>query len=178
MRLLQSIRKLSGGFLEVALGAFVVGLLIAASHYGNGNAMSANAASSPTTVAAVQQIPGGTLCIVDDSNLNQLTFDPITGAYTFTDCATFTVTGTGRVTVKGCTVSLQHVAADRRVVAKVDFCTHRGSASAQTFTPLTRVKTITDRNTTNDTCGCVAAQAPPAAAAERAAAAQEDKKSP
>src|SRR5262249_9066040 len=111
----QWMRKLSGSFLEVALGAFVVALLIAASHFGSANAVAANATRVATAAAAVQQVPGGTLCIVDDSNGNQLTFDATTGAYTFTDCKGFTLTGTGRVTVKGCTVSLQHIAADRRV---------------------------------------------------------------
>src|SRR5262249_43976801 len=142
----QWMRKLSGSFLELSLGAFVVALLIAASHFG-----SANATPVATAAAAVQQIPGGTLCIVDDSNGNQLTFDPTTGAYTFTDCKGFTLTGTGLVTVKGCTVSLQHIAADRRVTAKVDFCTSRANASAQVFVPaLTPVRTITDRNIKND----------------------------
>jgi hypothetical protein len=77
----------------------------------------------------------------------------MTGAYTFTDCLAFTLTGTGTVTVKGCTITFKHVALDRRVIAKVDTCQRRATASAETYNP-SRIETIVDRNTADDVCGC------------------------
>lgn len=147
---LTGLKKVGGGILELALGAFVVGLLIAALH--------GKSDSNVAKAGALQQVPtGGTICIVDDSNGNQLTFDATTGAYTFTSCTIPAppVTGTGLVKIKGCTVTLTHITPDRRVTATIDFCTERGRASAQTFAPaLTR--TITDRIITDDVCGCAA----------------------
>jgi hypothetical protein len=52
-------------------------------------------------------------CIVDDSNGNQLQFDKVTGAYTFTNCGSFTLSGIGKVTIKGSQITLVHVASDR-----------------------------------------------------------------
>jgi hypothetical protein len=152
---LTVLKRVSGGIVELALGALVVGLLIAALHPGKSEAK----AAAPRA-AAIQQVPtGGTLCIVDDSNGNQLTFEAATGAYTFTACRTgFTLSGTGLVKIKGCQVTLTHIAADRRVTAVVDFCVNKGKASAQTFSPAS-TKTIGDRNITDDVCGCVVADA-------------------
>ena len=149
---LTGFKKIGGGIVELALGALVVGLLIAALH------PSTTKANAEPKASALQQIPAGTICIVDDSNGNQLQFDPTTGAYTFTSCkgSAPPLTGTGLVKIKGCQVTLTHIAADRRVTANVDFCAQKGKASAQTFTPaLTR--TIQDRNTADDVCGCAAA---------------------
>jgi HYR domain-containing protein len=93
-------------------------------------------------------------CIQDDSTRDTLRFNSMTGQYVFTRCATgFTLTGTGVVTIKGSTITLQHVAPDRRVSATLDNSTHRGSASVQVFAPTTTFM-ITDRNTLNDTCAC------------------------
>jgi hypothetical protein len=40
---------------------------------------------------------------------------------------------------------------DRRVMSRIDQCTHTGSASVQTVSPKVKF-TITDRNTTDNTC--------------------------
>lgn len=55
--------------------------------------------------ASAKAIPSN--CIVDDSNGNQLQFDKTTGAYTFTDCGNFTLSGVGTVTIKGSTITLK-----------------------------------------------------------------------
>jgi|GEM_PF-1696706 len=94
-------------------------------------------------------------CIVDDSNGNQLQFDKTTGAYTFTNCGNFTLSGVGTVTVKGSTVTLKHVAGDRRLYAEVDETNKKGSASLAVY-PGGVLRTIMDRNTANDICGCQA----------------------
>jgi hypothetical protein len=50
-------------------------------------------------------------------------------------------------------ISLQDNRADRRVVAQIDTCAKRGTATAQFLSSGTTL-TITDRNTANNTCTC------------------------
>jgi hypothetical protein len=147
---MEYIKRIAGSALEVALGIFLLAILVNVWGARESKAAPLTPARSPVSASLPQ---AGTICIVDDSNHNQLQVDPTTGAYTFTDCASFTLTGTGVVTTMGCTVVLQHVAPDRRVLAKIDLCGKRATASAQTYSP-SILKTITDRNTANDVCGC------------------------
>ena len=94
------------------------------------------------------------VCLQDDSNGNLLRFNTTTGEYLFTRCGTgFMLGGTGTVTIKGSIVTLQHNAADRKVLAQIDNAMKNGKASVQVFS-LGTTFTITDRNTTNDTCAC------------------------
>ena len=63
------------------------------------------------------------------------------------------LSGTGTVTRKGCIITLQHNAPDRRVFGQLDPCTNSGTTTIET--PPTKMKfTITDRNTTDNTCTC------------------------
>jgi len=63
---------------------------------------------------------------------------------------------TGTVTRNGCTITLDDNRPDRIVIATVDMCTHTGTASVETAPPKSpKIKfTITDRNTTDNTCTC------------------------
>lgn len=93
-------------------------------------------------------------CVQDDSNGNLLTFDSLTGDYQFTRCGSgITLSGKGTVTKRGSLITLQDATASRKVVATVDGSTKRATASIQVFS-LGSTFTITDRNTTNNTCGC------------------------
>jgi hypothetical protein len=103
--------------------------------------------------ASAKAIPSN--CIVDDSNGNQLQFDKTTGAYTFTNCGNFTLSGVGTVTIKGSTITLKHVSSDRRLYAEVDETNKKGSASLAVY-PSGVLRTIMDRNTVGDVCGCQA----------------------
>lgn len=93
------------------------------------------------------------LCLQDDSNGNRIQINTTTGEYWFTTCSGITLGGTGTVTKRGNTITLQHNAADRRVTAKIDSASKKGTASVQTFSP-SRMYTITDKNTTDNTCTC------------------------
>ncbi|HKQ04864.1 MAG TPA: choice-of-anchor X domain-containing protein [Blastocatellia bacterium] len=109
-----------------------------------------------TTTAIVTGVPVITydVCVQDDSNGNMLQFNTGTGDYQFTRCSSgFSLTGTGVVTIKGSIITLQHNAADRRVLAQVDNSVKNGKASVQVFS-LGTTFTVTDRNTTNNTCSC------------------------
>jgi subtilisin-like proprotein convertase family protein len=93
------------------------------------------------------------ICLQDDSNASTvIQINSFTGDYQF--CCHGTVyTGKGTITRKGNTYALQHYAADRRVVAKLDNARKSGSASLQ-FPPGKTICTIADRNTTNNSCAC------------------------
>jgi hypothetical protein len=96
------------------------------------------------------------ICLQDNSNGNRLLFNSTTGEYQFTSCTTgFTLIGVGALTANGCTITLQHIAANRRITASVDTCQHTGSASVLVVSPgrLSNF-TLTDTNTANNSCVC------------------------
>jgi hypothetical protein len=107
-----------------------------------------------TTTVTVTAVGGAIACVQDDSTKNFMLINVSTGEYAFVRCnPSLTLMGVGTVKVVGCTIRLTHVAVDRRVTASIDGCQKKGSAAVQTFSP-SAVFTITDRNTTNNTCGC------------------------
>lgn len=90
-------------------------------------------------------------CLQDESNPNNVVFfNAASGQYRFIVGGTI-FTGAGTLTVRGCTVTIQHNPTDRRVLIKYDGGTFQGSASIQ-FPPGTMRGTITDRNTRNNNC--------------------------
>jgi uncharacterized delta-60 repeat protein len=106
--------------------------------------------------AALARYNGGPnfdLCLQDESNGNLLQINPTTGEYLFSNCGGVTLGGTGTVMRRGNVITLQHNTADRRVLASVDINAHRATASVQSFAS-GRMFSITDRNTTNNTCAC------------------------
>jgi serine protease len=93
------------------------------------------------------------ICIQDDSNGNILRINLTTGDYQFTNCSGITFTGTGGLTKRGSTITVQQYTGDRRVLVRIDSGVNRATAYIQaqgvTFS-------ITDRNTADDTCACAA----------------------
>ncbi len=94
--------------------------------------------------------PGFDICLQSGSDVLRINSE--SGAYEFTNCNGLTIGGTGTLRVRGCTLTLQHNAPDRRVMAMVDTCRRRGTATVQTFSPR-RTANIADLDTT-DSCGC------------------------
>jgi hypothetical protein len=93
-------------------------------------------------------------CIQDDTTRDTLRFDPATGAYEFTRCSTGqVVSGTATVTTRGAITTLQHSGPDRRLAATIDKTTRKASASLQLIAQRVTF-TITDRNTSNNSCAC------------------------
>ncbi len=92
------------------------------------------------------------LCIQDDSSGSILKINSTTGAYQFTNCSGFTLDGTGTLVVKGGVLALQDNRSDRRVLARIDLGLNKATASIQIVGQQTF--TITDRNTTNNSCSC------------------------
>lgn len=92
-------------------------------------------------------------CLVDDSSGLTLQFSSFTGFYqVFDGSGNIILTGTGTVKKKGCTKTLAHLTADRRVRATLDTCAERGSAAITILAPAPCTMTITDRDTDDNEC--------------------------
>lgn len=92
-------------------------------------------------------------CVQDDTNPSTvLLLNSITGDYRFC-CGGTTFTGRGTVSIRGCTIALQHNTSDRRVAASLDTSAFKGSASLQA-PPGTIKCSINDRDTRNNSCVC------------------------
>ncbi len=100
-------------------------------------------------------------CLTDDSNGSELVFNTATGNYTLCCGGELKMSGVGRVTIRGNTVSLVQGEneTDRRLVVTMDRNTGRGIASLQTPAG-SLICSITDRNLTNTPCSCASAPAP------------------
>jgi hypothetical protein len=102
--------------------------------------------------------------IEGENCVRHLSFSSSTGDYIFScpGCATtrddlviavysLAPIGKGTLTQTGCTLTLEHNTPERRVLATIDQCANTGTASVEI--PANKVKfTITDRNTTDNTC--------------------------
>lgn len=93
------------------------------------------------------------MCLQDDSAGAWLQFNSTSGNYVFANCAGLSIGGFGTLTKRGGAVTLQDFSADRKVVAKIDSTVNKGSAGIQIYSQGTTF-TISDRNTTNNTCTC------------------------
>ena len=93
-------------------------------------------------------------CLEDDGAGDTLKFDSTTGDYQFIKCGgALALSGTGSLTKRGSTITLQHYTTDRRVLARIEGSSNRGVASIRIFS-LGTTFTIADTNTTNNICGC------------------------
>ena len=93
------------------------------------------------------------LCLQDENADGILQINSTTGEYLFSDCDGRTITGTGALSARGCNLSLRDTASDRRIIANVNTCSNRATASIQLLADGVRFN-ITDRNTANNTCAC------------------------
>ena len=93
------------------------------------------------------------LCIQDDSNTNIFRINSTTGEYQFANCGGVIAQGTATVTKKGCLISLQQNANDKRLLVRVDSCQNKATASLQVLSQGATL-TIIDRNTLDDPCVC------------------------
>jgi hypothetical protein len=93
------------------------------------------------------------VCLQDDSNASIVFLgNTQTGAYLFC-CGGTVFSGTARVIVKGKTATFQHNSADRRVLAKVNGGSFKGTAALQS-PPGRTICTITERDSRNSSCVC------------------------
>jgi hypothetical protein len=95
------------------------------------------------------------VCLQDDSNPSiVMMFNSSTGEYRFC-CGGAVFVGVGKVTIHGNVYILQHTSpGDRRVVGRVDSSLNIGNATLQVPAGTT-ICTITDRDTTDNTCSCM-----------------------
>jgi hypothetical protein len=92
-------------------------------------------------------------CLQDESNSTRvLLLNSVTGDYIFC-CGTFTLSGRGSIIKQGTGITLQHNAADRRVLARLSTTTRIGTASLQSPPGVVKC-TIADRDIRNNSCVC------------------------
>ena len=117
----------------------------------SGNTATATCSFSVTVQPG--QGPGPIICIQDDTTGALLLLNPETGEYTFCCADGFTLSGIGRVTIRGSYIFFEHTPTDRCVLAKIDLIT--GQAVAALHAPMGTVRcTIRDTDITNNTCVC------------------------
>jgi len=89
----------------------------------------------------------------DETNTgNVCLFNAQTGEYQFCCNGQVIATGTGTVTLRGCTVSISHTKGDRRVQMTADMAVRKGTATLVIANLPTC--TVTDTNMANNTCAC------------------------
>jgi 6-phosphogluconolactonase len=93
------------------------------------------------------------MCVQDDSSGNILNFNSTTGEYQLIICGGTITGGNGLLSRKGCLITLQHNAPDRRVLARIETCQHKATASVQLLSSGTTIS-IVDMNTLNNSCVC------------------------
>ncbi|GEM_PF-1010211 len=105
------------------------------------------------TSACSFTVTGFDVCLQDDSNpAVSVLFSSQTAEYRF--CVNGqSYTGAGTVTIKGCVITLTHNTPTRRVLVKIDRAQLKGTGSLQS-PPGALQGSITDSNTTNNTCSC------------------------
>jgi hypothetical protein len=93
------------------------------------------------------------LCIQEDGGGRLLQINTLTGDYLFTECSGASFNGRGTLNKKGCTITLQNVAGDHRITAKIDTCGNKATASLS-LNGSAGMLNINDRNLANNTCNC------------------------
>lgn len=107
----------------------------------------------------------------DDKSGDHLLFVIGDGAYKFESCnENFAISGVGTVSITGCTVDLQDISDDRRVLVEVDLCQKTGKADVtfqtndfknQSDAPLVVEFGVSDSNTQDSAFDCQSKQIEP-----------------
>src|SRR5882724_4408526 len=119
----------------------------------DGKIIAAGVAGGDFALSRYIGAPPFDVCLQDDSSGDTLKINSTTGDYQFTKCGGLVLSGMGTLIKRGSIITLQHYGPDRRVLATIDNAVNKGFASIQVFSQGTTF-TITDRNTTNNTCAC------------------------
>jgi hypothetical protein len=93
------------------------------------------------TAPSIQPAPtpeyDNSITVEDDATGTFLVFSPLSGKYKFFRCsegsAIAVMSGTGKVKIDGCAVSLEDVQASHSVLASVNKCTQEGKAAIEQF---------------------------------------------
>ncbi len=162
---LDRMKQIGGHCLDVALGVFLIAMLVViwnSSRTGAGSVegvvktMKAERAVS-SNIGALTPV-AGTVCLQDDSNPGSVVvFNPQTGDFTFCCGGVQIASGTGTLTTRSNTGSIDGTKGDRQVHIQWDFSANNGLGEGTAYVQKLSNKTIcqiTDRNISNDTCLC------------------------
>ena len=151
--IVDRVRKFTGAGIEIALAVFVVMMLASALQ------AKASPVEQPAETGsfngALLPIPG-TSCLRDNTRGFVLTWDNMTGAYTFSTCAGFTLAGTGTVQSQSGIIMLRDRQPDRSVSAGFNTGQRTGSATIYVLQApgSWRVYTIYDTTSFGNVCSC------------------------
>ena len=151
--IVDRVRKFTGVGIEIALAVFVVVMLASALQ------AKASPVEQPMETSslngAVLPIPG-TSCLRDNTTGSVLTWDNMTGAYTFSTCTGFTLSGTGTVQSQNSIILLKDKQPDRNVSAGFNTGQRTGSAIIYVLiAPGTwKVHRIYDTTSFGNVCAC------------------------
>lgn len=163
----ERIKGIAGRCFDVAMGVFLISILVLIWSSSRTKAESANGAevvktkklgtkgsrSNLEALTAIQGTPIADVCLQDDSDPSIVFLgNSQTGDFIFC-CRGATFAGIAQVTRRGNVVSFAQLAPDRRVRAIADGSVFRGNAALQSPTGTT-ICTIGDRDTRNNTCVC------------------------
>ena len=106
------------------------------------------------------------ITIEDDSTGSFLVLDPNSGEYKFNRCSDGTsLSGFGKITINGCTISFEHSSRDRRVLASIDECKQSAKAAVEIFGPVlgpanttTMKEFLSDKDMRDNTLSCAPKQ--------------------
>ena len=138
--------------IEISLGVFVVAML------GSALQARANPAALPgeiTVSSAVVPI-SGTSCLRDNVTGSVMSWDNVTGAYTFCTCTGFTLSGTGTIQVQSSIVKVSDRQSDRNVSAGFNTGQRTGTAVIYVLQGpgVWRVYRIYDTTSFGNVCSC------------------------
>lgn len=121
----------------------------------DGKIIAAGNTSNPFGKGALARYSGDgfDLTLQDESNGNILQINSATGQYVFKNCAGTVLGGTGTITRRGATLTLQHNGGDRKIQATIDNNMHRANATIKIIGG-GPAYTIIDRDITNNTGTC------------------------
>ena len=161
----EKIKQIGGRFFDVAMGVFLISVLVFIWSSSRTKADSPNGSdvvktkelrnkTSRSNIEALTAVQGTIdVCLQDDSDPSIVFLgNSQTGDYIFC-CGGATFTGIAQVIRKGNTLAFTHNAPDRRVRAIDDGSVFKGNAALQSLPGRTRC-TIGDRDTRNNTCVC------------------------
>jgi uncharacterized protein len=121
-------------------------------------AVNCTATDAAGNVAACSfQLNVFSLCMIDDSNSgNVVLINAITGDYRYCCNGVVVASGRGVLTVRGCSVSIEHTKGDRRVLIQADTVSNNGSGSGAAFINMLGVSScqVTDRSIAGNQCNC------------------------
>jgi uncharacterized delta-60 repeat protein len=147
----------TGGFIMTSFKAGAISTAYSITVLPDGRVVAGGNAYDPETLAdfALLRLASDFFdsCVQGNNNGSVIQVNTQTGDYEFFNCSGVTVTGKGKLLLKGSIIKIKHNTPDRIVRVKIDTFTKRASASIQLLS-LGQIFKLKDGNTADNTCAC------------------------